>query len=342
MISVTAWVLTVAVVVLFCGLEVWVALRRPQAPAFAATVRWSLFYVALAGGFGLVLGMSGGWELGGEYFAGFIVEKSLSIDNLFVFVIIISSLAVPEQQRSRALTAGILAALAMRCVFIALGAALIASFSVTFAVFGAILIVTAVQLLRHRGHTPSAHGTGLAARLSRILPISTDYDGGRLLTQVDGRRAGTPMLVVLVVMGATDALFALDSIPAVYGLTDHPFVVFVANAFALLGMRPLYFLVSGLVARLVFLSDGMAAILVFIGVKLILEFAHQHAPGLPEIGTVTSLFVIAAILAVTAAASVLYPGPGRPEDGELDPDTRATVAEPDAAPKSLTTRQMGG
>jgi tellurite resistance protein TerC len=312
MISPLAWAATIAVVAGISAVEIVVALRRPQALSFPAAAVWSLAYVLLAAAFGVVLGLVGGWELGGEYVAGFVVEKSLSIDNLFVFVIIIGAFAVPDRQRSRAITWGILAALALRCAFIALGAALIASFSVTFAIFGAILILTAVQLMRHRGQAPSVHGGGIARRLGRVVPVSADFDGGRLLTRVDGRRVATPMLVVLAVMGVTDALFALDSIPAVYGVSDHPFVVFAANAFALLGMRPLYFLVSGLVQRLVYLSDGMAAILVFIGVKLILEFAHEHLSGVPEIATGPSLAVIAAILAVTAVASLVRTRPGRP------------------------------
>jgi tellurite resistance protein TerC len=304
MITPTIWIITVAAVLALIALELVVAVRRPHEPGLREATAWSLFYVAVAVLFGVALALTRGWGLGEEYFAGFIVEKSLSIDNLFVFVIIVGSFAVPDAQRSRAVTIGILAALALRCVFIALGAALIASFSVTFAIFGAILILTAVQMLRRHGEGPTAHGSGLAERLRRFVPITAGFDGGRLFTREDGRRAGTPMLLVLIVMGATDALFALDSIPAVYGVTEHPFIVFAANAFALLGMRPLYFLVSGLVERLVYLSQGMAAILVFIGAKLILEFLHEQLHGVPEIGTALSLLVIAAILAVTTVASL--------------------------------------
>jgi tellurite resistance protein TerC len=305
MMSLTAWAATVALVVGLCALELVIAVRRPEPPGFAAALRWSLFYVGLALAFGVVLGVTSGWELGGEYFAGFIVEKSLSIDNLFVFVIIVGSFAVPEQLRSRVVMLGIVAALLLRCVFIALGAALIASFAVSFAIFGAVLIVTAVQLLRRRGEPPSAHGSGIAGRLAQRLPVSGSFGDGRLMTRVDGRRVATPMLLVLAAMGVTDALFALDSIPAVYGVTDDPFVVFAANAFALLGLRPLYFLVSGLVERLVFLADGMAAILGFIGVKLILEFVHGQVPAVPHIPTGPSLLVIVVILVVTGVASLL-------------------------------------
>jgi tellurite resistance protein TerC len=252
-----------------------------------------------------VLGLTSGWELGEEYLAGYVVEKSLSIDNLFVFVVIVTSFAVPDHLRSRVVMMGIATALVLRCIFIALGAALIASFSISFAVFGAILIATAIQLLRRRGEAPTAHGSGIAARLAKRLPTSPEFGDGRLFTRVDGRRVATPMLLVLGAMGVTDALFALDSIPAVYGVTEHPFIVFAANAFALLGLRPLYFLVSGLVQRLVFLSDGMAAILGFIGIKLILEFAHEQTHAVPHIGTGPSLMVIVAILITTAVASLV-------------------------------------
>jgi tellurite resistance protein TerC len=196
-------------------------------------------------------------------------------------------------------------ALALRTLFIALGAALIAAFSFMFLIFGVLLIGTAVQLFRHRNEDPSVEDNALVAVARRALPLSSSYDGGRLVTQHDGRRLFTPMFLVLIAIGSTDLLFAFDSIPAVFGITKHAYVVFAANAFALLGMRPLFFLVSGLLNRLVYLSVGLAAILAFIGAKLILEFAHQHSHSVPEISTGLSLGIVAVMIAATAVASLI-------------------------------------
>jgi tellurite resistance protein TerC len=249
--------------------------------------------------------MIAGWDLGAQYFAGYIVEKSLSVDNLFVFLIIMSAFAVPREEQSRALTLGIIAALAMRAVFIAVGAALLDAFSFMFLVFGFALIATAVQLFRHRGEDPSVDDNILVATARRALPLTSDYDGSKLLTRVEGRRVLTPLFLVLVAIGSTDLLFALDSIPAVFGVTQHAYIVFVANAFALLGLRALFFLVSGLLDRLVYLSTGLAMILAFIGVKLVLHFAHLHGSAVPEISTGVSLAVIVLLLASVTAASLI-------------------------------------
>jgi tellurite resistance protein TerC len=251
-----------------------------------------------------VLGLLSGWALGGQYFAGFLVEKSLSIDNLFVFVIIVGTFAVPAQHQSRALTAGIVLALILRAVFIALGATLLDAFSIMFLVFGLALIATSVQLFRHRDADPKIEDNPIVSVARRSLPISREYDGGRFVTRERGRRRLTPMFLVLVALGTTDLLFALDSIPAVFGVTTSAYVVFCANAFALLGLRPLFALVSGLLHRLVYLAVGLSAILALIGVKLVLHFAHLHHDGVPEISTGASLCVIAAILAVTTVASL--------------------------------------
>jgi tellurite resistance protein TerC len=272
--------------------------------SFRRALAWSLFYVLGALVSGVALGVLGGWDLGGQYFAAYLVEKSLSVDNLFVFVIILSRFAVPAELQPRALSVGIALALALRAVLIAFGAVLISAFSFMFLVFGLALLITALQLLRHRKREPSAGDNALVVFARRALPVSAAYEGTRIFTRLDGRRAITPLLLVLVALGSTDVVFALDSIPAVFGVTQHPLIVFAANLFALLGLRALYFLVSGLLERLVFLSIGLAVILAFIGVKLVLHFGHTVHHGVPEISTGASLGVILVVLAITTVASL--------------------------------------
>jgi tellurite resistance protein TerC len=271
---------------------------------FREAVISSVFYVAVAIAFGVAFGVIAGWDFGAQYFAGYIVEKSLSVDNLFVFVVIMSTFAVPPEHQHRVLTFGILAALILRGIFIALGAALISAFSFMFLVFGLLLVFTAVQLFRHRDEDPEIEDNALVRLTRRVLPVTDDYHGGRMLTRIDGRRVATPLFVVFVAIGSTDILFALDSIPAVFGVTEEAFIVFAANAFALLGLRALYFLVTGLLDRLVYLSTGLSVILAFIGFKLILHFGHLQDDSIPEIETSTSLVVIAVVLTVTVAASL--------------------------------------
>jgi tellurite resistance protein TerC len=205
----------------------------------------------------------------------------------------------------RVLSIGIAAALVLRAAFIAVGAALLDAFSVMLLVFGILLIVTGVQLFRHRDEDPSVDDNLLVVAARRSLPFTDRYDGGRLVTREAGRRVLTPLVLVLIAIGGTDVLFALDSIPAVFGVTREAYIVFAANAFALLGLRALFFLVSGLLDRLVFLSTGLAAVLVFIGAKLVLHFAHEHRPTIPEISTGLSLAVIAAVLATATVASLV-------------------------------------
>jgi tellurite resistance protein TerC len=268
---------------------------------------WSIAYVVAALGFGVALGLIAGWELGVEYLAGYAVEKSLSIDNLFVFIVIITTFAVPEAHRPRLLTIGILAALVIRVILIAAGAAMLETFSFTFALFGAILLVTAIHLMRHRGEQPDVTAGPLVRRLRRVVPVSEDHDDGRLITARP--RALTPAGLALVTMVGADAVFGLDSVPAVYGVSDNPLVVFAANAFALLGLRPLFFLVAGLVRRLVYLPIGMAAVLGFIGVKLILHTAHAELSAVPTISTPLSLVVIIGVLGAAIVASLLRTRP---------------------------------
>jgi len=304
-VAITGWAVMIGLVGALLALDLGLSSRRPHAVGFREATAWSLFYIAVAVGFGIALGFIAGWGPGAEYFAGYIVEKSLSIDNLFVFVIIMSSFAVPIEHQQKVLTIGILAALALRAVFIALGAALLSLLSFTFVLFGLILIVTAVQLFRHRNQDPSVDDNVLVAYARRTLPITDTYQDGRLVTHVDGRRMLTPLFLVFVAIGSTDILFALDSIPAVYGITEEPFIVFAANAFALLGLRALYFLVSGLLDRLVYLSTGLSLILGFIGTKLILHYLHKQDDAIPDVATSTSLIVIAVVLTATTVASLL-------------------------------------
>jgi tellurite resistance protein TerC len=303
--SAVVWVLTLALITGLLALD-WLLLgRRPHRFSLGVALRWSLFYIAVAVLFGLGIGVIAGWDLGTQYFAGYLVEKSLSVDNLFVFVIIIGAFAVPAEQQPKVLTIGIVIALALRAVFIALGAALLATFSFMFLIFGLMLLATAVQLYQHRNEDPTVEDNALVAAARRKLPITDIYDHGRIITRLNGRRAFTPLLLALLALGTTDLLFAFDSIPAVFGVTDHAYIVFAANAFALLGLRALYFLLSGLLGRLVYLSTGLAAILAFIGAKLVLEFAHQQHHSIPEIPTGLSLALIVAVLIVTTVASLI-------------------------------------
>ncbi|WP_308812185.1 TerC family protein [Streptomyces sp. A244] len=297
--------LTIAVLVALLAVDLVVGTVRPHAVRFREAAFWSIFYIAVAMVFGVVFAQVVGWEYGAQYFAGYVVEKSLSVDNLFVFVIIMSTFAVPREHQQRVLTFGIIAALVLRAVFIALGAALLSLFSFMFLIFGLLLLWTAVQLYRHRDQDPDVENNVLVRSCRRLLPLTDTYDGGRLVTRIGGRRAVTPLFVVFIAIGGTDILFALDSIPAVFGVTEEAYIVFAANAFALLGLRALYFLVTGLLDRLVYLSAGLAVILAFIGVKLVLHWGHGIESSIPEISTAVSLVVIGAVLTVTTVASVI-------------------------------------
>jgi tellurite resistance protein TerC len=304
-VTTAGWAATIALLTALLGFDLVRAARRPHAVGYREAAQWSVFYIAVALLFGVVFGIVSGWNLGAQYFAGYIVEKSLSVDNLFVFLIIMSTFAVPAEQQARALTIGIVAALVLRAIFIAAGAALLDAFSVMFLVFGLALIATAVQLFRHRNEDPSVDDNVLVAGARRVLPLTSEYHGGRIVTRAEGRRLLTPLFLVLVAIGSTDVLFALDSIPAVFGVTQHAYIVFVANAFALLGLRALFFLVSGLLDRLVYLSAALALILAFIGIKLVLHFLHLHEPSVPEISTGVSLAVIVVVLGAATIASLI-------------------------------------
>jgi len=299
------WGVLLAIVVVLLAGDLLVATLRPHAVGFREAALWSVFFVAVAAGFGAALGGLKGWGWAGQFFAGYVIEKSLSVDNLFVFVVIMSSFAVPREHQQRVLIFGIAASLCLRAAFIAAGAALLSALSFMFLVFGLALVWTAVRLFIHRDADPDVAGSPIVRATRRLLPVTAAYDGGRLVTRAGGRRAVTPLFIVFVAIGGTDMLFALDSIPAVFGVTNEAFIVFAANAFALLGLRALYFLVTGLLDRLVYLSAGLAFILAFVGVKLILHWAHRLSRAVPEISTGLSLAVIAGVLTIITAASLI-------------------------------------
>lgn len=305
-ISPLTWGVTVGVIIALLAVDLLLAALRPHRVGFKEATAWSVFYILVAVAFGVWFAMAYGGDAGTEYFAGYLVEKSLSVDNLFVFVIIMTTFAVPEEHQHKVLTFGIILALIMRAIFIALGATLLSLFSFMFLVFGLLLIYTAIQLFRHRDEDPDVENNFVVRATRRFLPVTDDYDGGKLFTRANGRRMATPMLAVLIAIGSVDLLFALDSIPAVFGITSEAYIVFAANAFALLGLRALFFLVKGLLDRLVYLSTGLSIILAFIGVKLVLHWGHVDInPSIPEINTYLSLVVIIVILVIVTVASLI-------------------------------------
>lgn len=299
------WAVTIAGIVGLVLLDFLTVSRKPHEVLFKEAVLWSVFYVGIAVAFGIAMLVWQGSDMGSQYFAAYLVEKSLSVDNLFVYIIILAQFAVPIELHQRVLLVGVVLALILRAGFIAVGAAALAAFSFTFVVFGAILIWTGIQLARHRNEDPEPRDNAVVRMVRRRVPVSDDYDGTRLVSRIDGRRVATPLLLVMVAIGSTDLLFALDSIPATFGVTQEPYLVFTANAFALLGLRALYFLLKGLLDRLVYLSTGLAVILVFIGIKLVLTYLHGLNPAIPHITTAQSLVFIVAVLLVVGVASWL-------------------------------------
>ncbi|MBD0292521.1 MAG: TerC family protein [Jiangellaceae bacterium] len=312
----TAWLLTIAVTLTVIAADLVIIGRRPHEPSMREASSWVLLYIALAVLFGSGVWVVSGAGYAGEFFAGWLTEYSLSVDNLFVFVVIMSRFAVPRQYQQTVLLIGIILALVLRGLFIALGAAAISAFSWVFYLFGAFLVWTAITLARHGEDDERDYQENvLVRRLRRVLPSTREYHGVRLWVRANGRRLVTPMLIVMVAIGTTDVLFALDSIPAIYGLTKEPYLVFTANAFALMGLRQLYFLIGGLLRRLVYLSYGLALVLGFIGVKLILEALHSNelpfinggepVPWAPEVPIWLSLTVIFGTVLLTAVISLL-------------------------------------
>jgi TerC family integral membrane protein len=300
------WAVAIASVIALLTLDFLVT-RRPHEVSMREAVGWSAFYIALPLAFGAYVWTQFGSERGLEYLTGYLVEKSLSVDNLFVFILLLSAFAVPRELRQRVLLYGIIGALILRAIFIALGAAALARFDWMFLVFGLVLVATSVKILRDTmkgtSHTIEVEHMRSVRLARRLMPV-TDYQGTRLLTRIDGRRALTPLALVVLAVLATDIVFAVDSVPAVYGITGDPYLVFTTNAFALLGLRALYFVLESALGKLVHLGYGLAAILAFIGVKLALHWAHLRWPSVPEIPTLVSLAVIVVILALTTVTSL--------------------------------------
>jgi TerC family integral membrane protein len=309
------WAITIAAILGMIVFDFVGHVRTPHAPTLREAATWSAVYVGLAVLFGIGVWIFAGGQYGGEYFAGYITEKSLSVDNLFVFVLIMASFAVPRELQQKVLLFGIAFALVLRTVFILLGAAAIENFSWVFYLFGAFLIYTAIVQARAGGDEDEEFTENGFLRLTRrIVPTTDEYHGDRMTTKLAGKRHITPLAIALVAIGSADLLFAVDSIPAIFGLTEETFLVFAANAFSLLGLRQLFFLIDGLLDRLVYLHYGLAVILGFIGIKLLIHALHtnelpflnggEHVTVVPEIPTWLSLSVIVVTLAVTTVASL--------------------------------------
>jgi tellurite resistance protein TerC len=306
------WIVTLGVTIAVLLFDVIVIGRRPHEPSRRELVIALSIYIGLAMAFGVFVWFFHGSQFGLEFFAGWLTEYSLSVDNLFIFLIIMASFKVPKKYQQQALLVGIILALVFRGIFIALGAVAINQFSWVFYVFGAFLVYTAINLARNTEHDDDAENL-LVRFARRHLKLTDRWQGLRLWITDNGKRLMTPMFLVIVALGTTDLLFALDSIPAIYGLTQQPYLVFTANVFALMGLRQLYFLLGDLLRRLVYLSQGLAFILAFIGVKLVLHALHEnelpfinggeHVP-VPEIPTLLSLGVIVVTLVVTTVASL--------------------------------------
>ena len=308
-----AWIVTIIVIVALLAFDYFFHVRHAHIPTLREAAIWSSIYVGLALLFGVAVLIFGGVDMGSEYFAGYVTEKALSVDNLFVFLIIMSSFRVPREDQQKVLLFGIVFSIFARTAFIFLGAALINSFAWVFYFFGLILLITAGNMLRPETEDSHSADNFIIRIAKKFMHTTEHYDGDKLFTIENGKRAMTPMLLVMVAIGGTDILFALDSIPAIFGLTQNVFVVFTATVFSLMGLRQLYFLLDGLLDRLIYLSYGLSAILAFIGVKLILHALHENNlpfvnDGEPvnviEISTFASLAVIIGILVITVIASL--------------------------------------
>jgi tellurite resistance protein TerC len=304
-VTLLTWSIVVAAIILLVVIDLLTVSRKAHDVLFKEAAAMSIFYIAVAVGFGIWVWQPAGSVYGTEYFAAYLVEKSLSVDNLFVFIIILAQFKVPSIFHQRVLMFGVILALVLRAIFIAVGAAALAAFSFTFVIFGAILIWTGVGLFKHWDEDPSPEDNAFVKQMRKRIAMTDEYDGPKIFTRVNGKRLATPMFLVMVAIASTDLLFALDSIPATFGVTQEPFLVFAANAFALLGLRALYFLLKGLLDKLVYLSLGLSVILMFIGVKLIMTYLHEIWYEVPKIPTLASLSVIALILIVSTIASMI-------------------------------------
>jgi tellurite resistance protein TerC len=320
---------SIVALVLILLADLLIVARRPHVPTLKESAVWVGVYVGLALVFAVAMLVFAGGEPAGQFLAGWLTEYSLSIDNLFVFVIIMARFSVPKKIQQEVLMLGIIIALVLRGIFILVGAQLIENFSWIFYIFGAWLVWTAIQQLRGEDEDADQKDGFIVRLLRRRVRLTDTFDGMKFRTHKDGVRHFTPLLVVLIAIGTTDLLFALDSIPAIFGITESPFIVFTANVFALMGLRQLYFLLGGLLERLVYLKYGIAFILAFIGVKLVLHALHgnelpflnggDHIEWAPEIPTWVSLVVILAAMGVSTIASVIrirHEGSKTPDDAE--------------------------
>lgn len=323
-VTLLTWVIVVGAILALIIIDLLTISRKPHDVMFKEAASWSIFYIGVAVIFGVWVWQTAGSVYGTEYFAAYLVEKSLSVDNLFVFIIILAQFKVPSIFHQRVLMFGVILALVLRAIFIAVGAAALAAFSFTFVIFGAILIWTGVGLFKHWDEDPTPEDNFLVKVIRKRVPMTDQFDGSKAFTKVNGKRIATPMFTVLIAIASTDLLFALDSIPATFGVTQEPFLVFAANAFALLGLRALYFLLKGLLDKLIYLSLGLSIILMFIGVKLILTFLHETWYDIPKIPTLLSLGVIGAILVVSTIASLIK--------SKKDPSATAHAGRVTAAP----------
>ncbi|WP_432947921.1 TerC family protein [Kribbella sp. CA-253562] len=305
-VSLSAWIITIAALLALLVLDFLIVARKPHEPSLREATLWVSFYVGIALLFGVGLTIAAGGESGGEFFAGWLTEYSLSVDNLFVFIIIMGKFAVPRQYQQKVLLVGVALALVMRGIFIAVGAEAISHFNWVFYIFGAFLLYTAWKLATSHDEEDEFKENVVLAKVRKVMPTTETYHEAKLTTRIDGKRFATPMLIVMIAIGTTDLLFALDSIPAIFGLTQEPYLVFTANAFALMGLRQLFFLIGGLLDRLVYLSYGLSVVLGFIGVKLILEALHHSGvKWAPEIPILVSLSIILGTLVVTAVLSLV-------------------------------------
>ncbi|MFM7542676.1 MAG: TerC family protein [Actinomycetales bacterium] len=304
-VTTSIWIATIGLICALLLFDLLTSTRKAHDVSFREATFWSVFYIAVAVIFGAWVWSDFGAQFGKEYFAAYIVEKSLSVDNLFVFLIILTNFAVPSIYHQRVLMVGIILALVMRAVFIALGAAALKAFAFTFVIFGGILLWTGIKLFQHWDEDPDPNENPIVRFAQRKIPFTNEYHGGKIFIKQNGKRIATPLFIVMVAIGATDLLFALDSIPATFGVTQETFLVFAANAFALLGLRALYFLIKNLVSKLIYLSMGLAFILIFIGIKLIMVWAHEEWASVPKISTNLSLAVIGAILLISTVASLV-------------------------------------
>ena len=304
-VSTLIWAATIGLILGLILIDLFTSSRTAHDVKFKEAASWTFFYVGISIGFGLWLWSYFGSTFGTEFFAAYLVEYSLSIDNLFIFVIILAQFAVPSIYHQRVLLIGVMLALVFRAIFISIGAAAIATFSFTFAIFGAILIWTGFGLFKHWNEDPEPNDNLMVRTLRKRMSMVNEFYCSKLFIKLEGKRFATPMFLVIVAIASTDLLFALDSIPATFGVTSQTFIVFTANAFALLGLRALYFLLKGLLDKLIYLSLGLSFILMFIGAKLMLTYAHEIFDNVPKIPTPISLAVIATILLISTVASLI-------------------------------------